>query len=635
MLKFQFQMDVVCESCQTEYEFDDAQVGEAGVTVKCTNCNYLFRVARQKAEATTAPAPSTPSPGTTWMLRTAGGDIYRIGELTTLQQWIVERKVTRQDELSRDGRSWKPLAEMAELASFFEGVERAVSLESEQQVRPQAPTGWEMRPVDRPSMSSGPRRRTTSSHAADSWPGSGDELSLVVPRRGVPRWLLLAIGGAVGAFVVVFAAVRLLPRLLADGPSREYAAARAALLRDVDEALIEAERGFKALEDGGERGLALAGLSAVRATRAQAWQDDARAAERHGKREIAAELRRQAQPLAEEAKELAARALAADAQGADANRAMADALRLLGASPAEVEARLLATRTVSPEDPLALYVEGALRMDQGKNVLARALLEEAARRFEAASRQPLLRAEYRLALVEMGDGNREAARGHLERVLAADAEHDRARTLMEEVASAAEAPKAPVAAPPPVPVAEPPEPAVVTPAPPEPTEPPTPAPAAQAREPSAPPTKTAASYLKLVREGDRLSESGRSALAVKSYRLALASRPDGVEALTGLGYFFMDSEKYGAAIMQFRQALSSDAAYGDALIGIAEAYKMQSDFAQALGYYRRYLSSNPSGPKAGMAKQNIRDLESKAPKEPEAAPPEPTTPAADEAPSAP
>ena len=203
------------------------------------------------------------------MLR-AGGDICpsEADDAATVDR---RAQVTR-DELSRDGRSWKPLAEMAELASFFEGVERAVSLESEQQVRPQAPTGWEMRPVDRPSMSSGPRRRTTSSHAADSWPGSGDELSLVVPRRGVPRWLLLAIGGAVGAFVVVFAAVRLLPRLLADGPRREYAAARAALLRDVHEALIEA--GVLGLGRW-QRGLALAGCYRSRHAGA-GGQDDAR-----------------------------------------------------------------------------------------------------------------------------------------------------------------------------------------------------------------------------------------------------------------------------------------------------------------------------------------------------------------------
>ena len=32
------------------------------------------------------------------MIRVASGEIYRFRELTTLQQWIVERKVSRDDD---------------------------------------------------------------------------------------------------------------------------------------------------------------------------------------------------------------------------------------------------------------------------------------------------------------------------------------------------------------------------------------------------------------------------------------------------------------------------------------------------------------------------------------------------------
>ena len=37
-------MDVRCERCNTEYEFDDALVSERGTTVKCTNCGTCFEV---------------------------------------------------------------------------------------------------------------------------------------------------------------------------------------------------------------------------------------------------------------------------------------------------------------------------------------------------------------------------------------------------------------------------------------------------------------------------------------------------------------------------------------------------------------------------------------------------------------
>ena len=40
-------MDVRCEKCMTVYEFDDSQVGENGVTVKCTQCGNLFKVKKR------------------------------------------------------------------------------------------------------------------------------------------------------------------------------------------------------------------------------------------------------------------------------------------------------------------------------------------------------------------------------------------------------------------------------------------------------------------------------------------------------------------------------------------------------------------------------------------------------------
>ena len=37
-------MDVRCNRCATEYEFDDALISERGTTVKFTNCGYQFKV---------------------------------------------------------------------------------------------------------------------------------------------------------------------------------------------------------------------------------------------------------------------------------------------------------------------------------------------------------------------------------------------------------------------------------------------------------------------------------------------------------------------------------------------------------------------------------------------------------------
>jgi predicted Zn finger-like uncharacterized protein len=37
-------MDVTCDRCGTEYEFEEALVSTRGTTVKCTHCGHLFNV---------------------------------------------------------------------------------------------------------------------------------------------------------------------------------------------------------------------------------------------------------------------------------------------------------------------------------------------------------------------------------------------------------------------------------------------------------------------------------------------------------------------------------------------------------------------------------------------------------------
>src|SRR5687767_4880279 len=119
-------MDVRCEKCHTEYELEESKVTEAGVTVKCTSCGNLFKIKRRGAQPPTAKPPELPADaGAMWLIRSPGGEHRRFRELTTLQQWIVERKVTRECEISRSGETWKRLGEIAELSAFFAIVDQA------------------------------------------------------------------------------------------------------------------------------------------------------------------------------------------------------------------------------------------------------------------------------------------------------------------------------------------------------------------------------------------------------------------------------------------------------------------------------------------------------------------------------
>ena len=124
-------MDVRCERCGTEYEFEDTRVTEEGVTVKCSTCGHLFKI-RKKSFVLTEPVTlgkkgEEEAGNRTWMVRKADGTVLSFKELTTLQKWIVERKVSRDDEISKSGETWKRLGGIAELASFFQVVDAATT----------------------------------------------------------------------------------------------------------------------------------------------------------------------------------------------------------------------------------------------------------------------------------------------------------------------------------------------------------------------------------------------------------------------------------------------------------------------------------------------------------------------------
>jgi len=53
------------------------------------------------------------------MLRQANSSVVRFGDLPTLQRWILDGKVDKDDEISRTGVTWRPLASIAELSAFF------------------------------------------------------------------------------------------------------------------------------------------------------------------------------------------------------------------------------------------------------------------------------------------------------------------------------------------------------------------------------------------------------------------------------------------------------------------------------------------------------------------------------------
>jgi len=160
-------MDVTCERCGTEYEFDETLVAARGTTVKCTNCGHLFKVFRPGASAAGGAESKS------WTVRRAsGGASESIASLKELQRLITVGQLTPDDQISRSGEGWKRLGDIAELQTFFAAA--AAARESQRPARRDptggrvtdgrayAPTGEVARGTDRPPPQSAPLPRATS-----------------------------------------------------------------------------------------------------------------------------------------------------------------------------------------------------------------------------------------------------------------------------------------------------------------------------------------------------------------------------------------------------------------------------------------------------------------------------------------
>jgi predicted Zn finger-like uncharacterized protein len=108
-------MDVTCERCGTEYEFDETLLSGRGTSVKCTNCGHVFKVyPRAQAEADRATS--------SWRLRLADGSIDMIDSLRELQRRIGSNELTPANEISRGDEEWKTLGSIPELDTFFQAA---------------------------------------------------------------------------------------------------------------------------------------------------------------------------------------------------------------------------------------------------------------------------------------------------------------------------------------------------------------------------------------------------------------------------------------------------------------------------------------------------------------------------------
>jgi predicted Zn finger-like uncharacterized protein len=102
-------MDVTCDNCKAEYDFDDTLLGDKGTTVKCSKCGHVFRVLPPRRE----PQRSA------LKVRFRDGRVESVASLRELQQRIQAGTVGMDDELGRDGFTFRRLGDVPELKNFF------------------------------------------------------------------------------------------------------------------------------------------------------------------------------------------------------------------------------------------------------------------------------------------------------------------------------------------------------------------------------------------------------------------------------------------------------------------------------------------------------------------------------------
>lgn len=719
-------MDVVCDRCKTEYEFDDALVSERGTTVKCTNCSHQFKIFRP---------PSDAESGRAWTLRRPDGTVIPFDSLAVLQKWILEGRVSKMDEIARSGDGWKPLGAIAELETFFTSADsrrtptstrpvpsrppgrslpplrppasgapptntvpaRMPSLRapsSPSTLRPPAPpsqailkgtapmsrtfggTSPGMAPPSAPSAASdgsaprlplpdrtpvpaalaspgpveiaaaeAPRPPVSADRAANESPRHALEAARSIPeaapssRRDLvdddaptrslgvddlslpapPRRNGLALGVAVGLLLAGAGAVAMWKTgLLGSSPATAAppAATTAADLSAVHRTAAAYDRG--SLEDARDALTRLLGArpgdGAVLSARAQVLALQAELA-----RDAAEDQERQADPGAAGAERRALAAVQRADAARTAERATADlqvaltAVRAMpeGAARDEAEVSLLdASRALGVASEVSRLLPRVKARAGGSeraalvSALSEALSDDVVATLRRLAGAGSPRATVALTRALLARGDVAAARELLNGLRPPAGASDEWATLRSRLASSdAGAPSTP-----PTTLAQS--------ALPAPTAPPAP-PTAPNTEPAPAPGPARAAtvgalprdYDRLVAEGDRLQNEGRTAAAEERFRAALASRPTGAEALTGMGYVELDRRNYSSALSRFRAALAANGSYSDAYIGMGEAYASQSRYEQALESYQRYLSVNPGGSRASMARRQIESLQ--------------------------
>ncbi len=321
-------------------------------------------------------------------------------------------------------------------------------------------------------------------------------------------------------------------------------------------------------------------------------------------------LRKEGKQLVIDAAPLAQKALKAGADDPSANLAMAEVLRLQQKPPKDVQRYLEAAKAKGAADK---ELARSIALADALTLMRDAKLDDAQRELVAIDGNGDARVQQELALVAYAQGKADAAKPFVDQILAASPDHDVARALQKRLETA-------VAKTDPLPQEDGKGSAAVV-----------------KHDPVQVPVASSGDYDSLVGKADKYAQQSQCKQAMDLYTKALEQKPTGVEALSGMGYCYLDSKQFSSAFSKFRSALAVSSRFEPALAGVAETYQQQGNKEQAIESWQRYLEANPGSAKATKQLQILgAGSQAPAPKPPEgSAAPTGDAPAPTPAPPAP
>ncbi len=630
-------MDVRCVKCSTEYEFEIQRVPTEGLSVKCSQCAHVFKVFRD----------DQPQPGI-WKVRQKTGNLFEFRELTTLQRWIVERKVGREDEISKTGKNWKRLGDIAELAAFFQVVEKAETPDQQTNGGPDQsssfPGGGPQAAVAQPIIqhTSAHTNNDSDWNMADLDPPAnaafiiGDDTPSIVgqpnplaaapvaPRPPPPEPLSQPVrqrrasapvpemvaddydddlydefdaprSGGKGKWVVAI----LLLLALGGGGAYLYRPEffTQFLGPKVPElAVSHVKTGYIELRKDSNAGIAAAISNFEKGIALAADYADAKSG-------LAESLINQAEWKSVEAAELEAKLVSLEEAPDEEKKPLQDQITELRAAAARIadqafnvgkEALVVAPEALAPNRAMADYYRYKAAEPQMQPLLDRAKLVApndpgvayviGSNMMRDPASQERAIRYFDTALEAAPDMQR--ARFKIARIYQLQGSPDKALRQIDAILTA-------------VPdhdrakalklVLQPPEPVAVE-------EPPK-----QEEEPPMTPER-------LVRQADRLRDRDQPRKAMGLYEKAVDQEPGNIDGLNGLAWCYYDLEEYDASIVTFKRVLAKVPRFSDAHMGLATVYEEKSMKRDALKHYQKYLDIVPNGPDASVARSALSRL---------------------------